>query len=156
MKILFVCMGNICRSPIAAGIMRKLLDDVGLSDYHVDSVGTKDWNLGHSADSRAVQACARKGVDIKRHSARQVAVADFEKFDLIFVVDDQNERDLRRIAPKCMQDRIHRLPDPQNPQGFLDVPDPYHGDARGFASCFDLLEDSLRVVLNELIRKNAG
>ena len=152
MRILFVCLGNICRSPTAEGVMGRLVADAGLqSSIELDSAGTGGWHVGEPPDARAAEAARRRGIALEGR-ARQVRVEDFERFDLIVTMDRSNERALRPLAPDAdarTRVRLLREFDPAS-AGLedLDVPDPYYDDERGFdivldqvqAACEGLLE----------------
>jgi protein-tyrosine phosphatase len=152
MNILFVCLGNICRSPTAEGVMRKLVAEASLGErIAIDSAGTGGWHVGEAPDPRAAAAARRRGIGLEG-KARKVRPEDFDRFDLILAMDSSNERDLRRLAPDegaRAKVRLLREFDPAS-AGVedLDVPDPYYDSARGFeivldqvqAACEGLLE----------------
>jgi len=153
-NILFVCMGNICRSPTAEGVMRHLLREQGLEDeIQIDSAGTGAWHLGDPPDARATEAARRRGIALEG-SARQVRPSDFEAFDLLLVADRENLADLRALAPDDearAKVRLLREFDPGSrgaPE--LDVPDPYYGGPDGFEDVLDLVEAACRGLLAEL------
>jgi protein-tyrosine phosphatase len=152
-RLLFVCMGNICRSPTGEGVMRGLLREQGLeAAVAVDSAGTGAWHLGDPPDPRATAAAAVRGVELVG-AARQVTAADFEDHDLILAADRRNLRDLRAIAPEDARDRIHLLRefDPASAGApDLDVPDPYYGGDDGFEHVLDLVEAACRGLLDSL------
>src|SRR4051812_43030188 len=129
MRILFVCMGNICRSPTAEGVMRSLIREAGVEDrIEIDSAGTGGWHAGEPPDARAAEAAHRRGVTIEG-AARQVVPEDFEAFDLIVAMDRENLRGLLAVAPDgeaAAKVRLLREFDP-DASGDLDVPDPYYG-----------------------------
>jgi protein-tyrosine phosphatase len=152
-RLLFVCMGNICRSPTAEGVMRSLLREEGLEDaVEVDSAGTGDWHLGAAPDARATAAARARGITLEG-AARAVAPRDFEDYDLILAADRRNVRDLLVLAPREAHDRIHLLRefDPAS-EGApdLDVPDPYYGGDDGFEHVLDLVEAACRGLLDRL------
>jgi protein-tyrosine phosphatase len=154
MRILFVCMGNICRSPTAEGVMRRLLRDAGLEDtIEIDSAGTGGWHAGEPPDARATEAARLRGVRLEG-AARQVTAADFEDFDLIVAMDRANLRELLALAPDeeaAEKVRLLREFDPASADaGDLDVPDPYYGGERGFERVLDLVEAACRGLLGEL------
>jgi protein-tyrosine phosphatase len=151
MRILFVCTGNICRSPMAKGVMRKLVADRGLADRVViDSAGTGGWQVGEPPDPRAVAAAAARGYALDG-VARQVAAADFRDFDLIVAMDHYNVRWLRDRAP----DREARLKI-RLLLGDADVPDPYSGPASAFDRALDLIVGGCRELLDELLDELSG
>ena len=148
-----MCMGNICRSPTAEGVMRRLIDDAGLSDsIELDSAGTGGWHAGEPPDERATLAASRRGVMLEG-SARQVRESDFRRFDLLIALDRSNLRDLLAIAPDeegAEKVRLLREFDPASTDGDLDVPDPYYGGDRGFDTVLDMVESACRGLLDEL------
>ena len=152
-RLLFVCMGNICRSPTAEGVMRGLLRERGLEDVvEVDSAGTGDWHVGDPPDRRATAAAHARGI-VLEGAARQVAHADFDDFDLILAADRRNLRDLRALLPPEARAKVHLLRefDPAS-EGApdLDVPDPYYGGDDGFERVLDLVEAACRGLLDDL------
>jgi protein-tyrosine phosphatase len=153
MRILFVCMGNICRSPTAEGVMRRLIDDAGLADVEVESAGTGGWHAGEPPDERATAAAARRGVTLAG-AARQVTPADFRRFDLLIALDRANLRELLALAPDedaAEKVRLLREFDPASASsGDLDVPDPYYGGDRGFETVLDMVEAACRGLIDEL------
>ena len=154
MRILFVCMGNICRSPTAEGVMRSLLRAEELEDrIELDSAGTGGWHAGAPPDERASDAARRRGVALEG-AARQVTTEDFERFDLLLAMDRENLRDLLYIAPNDdarAKVRLLREFDPASvAAGDLDVPDPYYGGAHGFEHVLDLVEAAYRGLLAEV------
>jgi protein-tyrosine phosphatase len=154
MRILFVCMGNICRSPTAEGVMRRLLREAGLGDaVEIDSAGTGGWHAGEPPDARAAEAAGRRGI-VLEGAARQVTAADFEAFDLLVAMDRENLRELLALAPDeeaAEKVRLLREFDPASADaGDLDVPDPYYGGERGFERVLDLVEAACRGLLDEL------
>jgi protein-tyrosine phosphatase len=153
-RILFVCMGNICRSPTAEGVMRRLLRDEGLEDrIEVESAGTGGWHAGEPPDRRATEAAARRGVTLEG-AARQLRVEDFEAFDLLIAMDRENLGGMLAIAPDeaaASRVRLLREFDPESAGApDLDVPDPYYGGDRGFETVLDLVHAACRGLLNEL------
>jgi protein-tyrosine phosphatase len=149
-RLLFVCMGNICRSPTAEGVMRRLLEDEGL-DVEIDSAGTGGWHAGEPPDERATTAARRRGVTLEG-SARQVRPADFRRFDLLVALDRGNLRELLALAPDeeaAERVRLLREFDPAS-GGDLDVSDPYYGGDRGFETVLDMVEAACRGLLDEL------
>jgi protein-tyrosine phosphatase len=152
-RIVFVCTGNICRSPTAEIVLRALLADAGLADrFDVASAGTGDWHVGQGADRRSLAALTARGYDGRSHRARQFAREWFDRYDLIVALDAGHLADLRRMAPpgRAGDIRLLREFDPQA-GGDLDVPDPYYGDAAGFAEVLDIVERSC----GELVRQVA-
>ena len=150
MRILFVCMGNICRSPTAEGVMRRLVEDEAL-DIEVDSAGTGGWHAGEPPDERATVAARRRGVTLEG-AARQVRAEDFERFDLLIALDRSNLRELIARAPAEDAAETVRLLREFDPAagGDLDVPDPYYGGDRGFETVLDMVEAACRGLIDEL------
>jgi protein-tyrosine phosphatase len=151
-RVLFVCLGNICRSPTAEGVMRSLLREQGMErEVQLDSAGTGGWHVGSPPDSRAAEAAQARGIMLEG-AARSVTEADFEEFDLLVAMDRENASVLRQLAPgEEARGKIHLLRefDPASNTADLDVPDPYYGAPDGFdqvldlvhAACAGLLED---------------
>jgi protein-tyrosine phosphatase len=152
-RILFVCMGNICRSPTAEGVMRHLLAEERLEDViELDSAGTGGWHAGDPPDRRATAAARARGIALDG-AARQVRPDDFEEFDLILAADRENVAALRAIAPAGTEGKVRLLRefDPHS-EGApdLDVPDPYYGGERGFEDVLDLVEAACRGLLAQV------
>lgn len=140
MRVCFVCLGNICRSPTAEAVFTRMVRDAGLTDrVTIDSAGTGDWHVGELADPRTRAAAAKRGLELT-HRARQFTPADFGRFDLIVVMDADNLRNVRRLAAQTAADvRLLRSFDPAAPDAAA-VPDPYSGGADGFEAVLDLCE----------------
>jgi protein-tyrosine phosphatase len=158
LRVCFVCLGNICRSPTAEGVMRHLVAGAGLADrIHLDSAGTGDWHLGSPPDPRTRETARRRGFTLD-HRARRFTAADFAHFDLVLAMDRQNLRDLERMAPSPADRakvRLLRSFDPQAPQA-AEVPDPYYGGPDGFEEVFDICEAACRGLLADLRGRLAG
>src|SRR3954454_18315426 len=152
-RVLFVCMGNICRSPTAEGAFRRLVREEGLEDeIEIDSAGTGGWHVGEPPDARATDAARRRGIDLDG-AARQFSAADFDRFDLILAMDEENRRDLLRLAPDDetrAKVRLFREFDPASNGRDLDVPDPYFGGEQGFEHVLDLVDAAARGLLDEI------
>ncbi len=159
-RVLFVCLGNICRSPTAEAVMAQLVADAELAHaIELDSAGTGAWHVGSPPDERASAAAARRGIAM-RGTARQVTREDFEAFDLLVAMDADNRRTLRERAPHpeaAAKVRLLREYDPAVASGGagadalgLDVPDPYYGGPDGFDRVLDLVEDACAGLLAEL------
>jgi protein-tyrosine phosphatase len=152
-KLLFVCMGNICRSPTAEGVMRGLLREQGLEGVvEVDSAGTGAWHVGDPPDARATAAARARGITLSG-AARQIAAADFSDYDLILAADRRNLRELQAVLPAGARAKLHLLRefDPASAGGDdLDVPDPYYGGDEGFEHVLDLVEAACRGLLDTL------
>ena len=148
---LFVCLGNICRSPTAQGIFEKHLADAGLSDQvRVDSAGTGDWHVGHAPDPRATEVAAGEGVDLTPQRARQVTPEDFHRFDLILAMDRSNLADLEAMAPADSRARVRLLLSYARHADVDEVPDPYYGGASGFSRVIDLISDASDGLIRDL------
>ena len=149
MRILFVCMGNTCRSPTAEGVMRRLVEEEGL-DIEIDSAGTGGWHAGEPPDERATLAARRRGVTLEG-AARQVTADDYRRFDLLIALDRSNLRELIARAPdEDAAERVRLLREFDPAAGDLDVPDPYYGGDRGFETVLDMVEAACRGLIDEL------
>src|SRR5271170_2992154 len=138
-RVLFVCLGNICRSPTAEGVFRHLLEQEAPElQVEIDSAGTADYHVGAAPDSRSQQAALRRGIDISGLRARQVTENDFARFDLILAMDRQNLRELQAIKPERAHAEVKLFMEYARSAGVLEVPDPYYGDAGGFEVVLDL------------------
>jgi len=150
MRVLFVCAGNICRSPTAEGILRGLIAEAELNDeIEVESAGTGGWHVGDPPDPRSVAAAADRGVELSG-AARQVDEGDFEAFDLLVALDRSNRDALTRLAPdEEARGRIKLLREYADGEEH-DVPDPYYGGAEGFAEVVEIVERNCRALLHDL------
>ena len=153
-RLLFVCMGNICRSPTAEGVMRALVREAGLEgEIEIDSAGTGGWHAGAPPDERATTVAGRRGVTLEG-AARQVRPDDFERYDMLLAADRENLADLRALAPTeaaRAKVRLLREFDPGSAGApDLDVPDPYYGGPDGFDDVLDLVEAACRGLLAEV------
>jgi protein-tyrosine phosphatase len=153
-RLLFVCLGNICRSPTAEGVMRALIEREGLADaIKLESAGTGAWHLGSPPDERAAAAAAGRGVALSG-TARQVRPEDFFDFDLLLAMDAHNLSELEQLAPGAAERakvRLLREFDPgSDAREGLDVPDPYYGGASGFDDVFDLITAACEGLLQEI------
>ncbi len=150
-KVLFVCMGNICRSPTAQGVFRAMVAEEGLSDRILtDSAGTIDYHIGGLPDRRARETALKRGVDLSDLRARLVKVEDFEAFDYIVAMDRSNYQDLSALCPQGLEARLHMFLDFAPDQPVREVPDPYYGGTAGFERVFDLVEEASRGLLNRI------
>ncbi len=151
-RLLFVCLGNICRSPTAEGVMRALVAEQGLQEtIEIDSAGTGSWHVGSAPDARATDAARARGL-VLEGAARQVSPADLEHFDLLLAMDAENARELRALAQDDEQRakvRLLREFDAES-TGDLDVPDPYYGGAGGFDEVLDLVQAACAGLLEEI------
>ena len=153
-KILFVCLGNICRSPTAHGVFDALLKHEGLDNQiHVDSAGTAAWHAGSSPDARSQLAAKDRGVDLSYITARQVEGSDFESFDYILAMDKTNLNDLKAQADSIQQNKIMLFLSFAQSSDTTEVPDPYYGGAKGFDTVLDLVEDACVGLLDDIKQK---
>ncbi len=142
-KVLFVCMGNICRSPTAEGVFNRVIKDKGTADHFlVDSAGTHAYHVGEPSDTRAQQTAKNRGVDLSKIRARKVSPTDFEYFDHVLAMDADNYHMLLAESPEEHQHKIALFLDYAADRSEQDVPDPYYGGANGFEHVFDLVEDA--------------
>jgi protein-tyrosine phosphatase len=141
--VLFICTGNICRSPTAEGVLKELARKEGVP-LHVESAGTHDYHVGEPPDERAQRHAKRRGYDLSRQRARHVASGDFETFDLIVAMDRGHLRLLERACPARLRAKLRPL------LADADVPDPYYGGADGFEAVLDLVEAACRELLAEI------
>ena len=149
--VLFVCMGNICRSPTAEGVFRKLVDDAGLAGrVLIDSAGTHAYHAGEQPDRRAQEAAARRGITMANQKARKVVAEDFERFDFIVAMDRLNLETLKDRSAGADHGRLHLMLEFSASEEFVDVPDPYYGAAAGFERVLDLVEDAAAGLLQHL------
>ena len=156
-RILFVCLGNICRSPMAEGVFRRVAEEEGLIDrFEIDSAGLGDWHIGQAPDHRAQKAARSRGVDISDQSARQVVDEDFDRFDLLLVMDRSNYAELKARAPHEARAKIRPFLDFAPHVGTSDVPDPFFGGAEGFDRALDLIEAAARGLLASLAGEELG
>ncbi|MGD2006802.1 MAG: low molecular weight protein-tyrosine-phosphatase [Cellvibrionales bacterium] len=150
--VLFVCLGNICRSPTAEGVFRGLCESRGVGEQiRVDSAGTGDWHVGNPPDSRAIAAAARRGIDLSLLRARQVRVADFQEFDFVMAMDSSNLRDLALLQPQDSKAELSRWLSWAGSTVPGDVPDPYYGGDGGFEKVLDLVEEASQGFLAHLV-----
>jgi protein-tyrosine phosphatase len=150
-RVLFVCMGNICRSPTAEGVLRKLLAERAPElDVQIDSAGTHGYHKGAAPDPRACRAAERRGVDLKTLRARQVTERDFEHFELVLAMDEQNREFLLESCPPEYRHRGRLLLEFAPHLERREVPDPYYGGSTGFEHVLDLVEDAAQGLLEHL------
>jgi len=146
--VLFVCMGNICRSPTAEGVFRQLVREAGLEHrIHIDSAGTHGYHVGEAPDPRSQRAALRRGIDLSGLRARQVASDDFVRFDWVLAMDLANLAHLQRLCPPEHGDKVRLLLSFADEVDELEVPDPYYGGASGFERVLDLVEAGGRGLL---------
>ncbi len=149
-RVLFVCLGNICRSPTAEGVFRHLVQQEGVAErFHIDSAGTGDWHVGQPPDARMTAAAQRAGYAL-RSRARQVEAKDFESFDHIIAMDQENLKDLQAQCPETLRAKLRLLRSLEHDPADLDVPDPYYGGQKGFDEVIAIVERCARRLLEEL------
>ena len=150
-SILFVCLGNICRSPVAEGVFRQKITDAGLDQhFEIDSAGTAEWHTGKSPDSRMIEAAAERGYDLKNLRARQVQPGDFNNFDLILAMDEENLMNLQDVAPDEPAAKMSLFLTYADNPGTTEVPDPYFGGNAGFHHVIDLVENAADGLIRSL------
>jgi protein-tyrosine phosphatase len=155
-NVLFVCMGNICRSPTAHGVFRALVEREGLADRIVtDSAGTLAYHVGEPPDRRARETAVRRGIDLSDLRARKAVTEDFERFDYLLAMDRENYRELMAICPPGYEDRLFLFLDFAPHRHEEEVPDPYYGGVAGFDRVFDLVEDASKGLLEHILEHHA-
>jgi len=153
-KILFVCMGNICRSPTAEGVTRVLAEKRGLvPGFEFDSAGTHGFHIGKAPDARARAAAAKRGYDLSQLKARQVNEFDFVRFDRILAMDRDNLELLRKACPEENQSKLGLFLEFSTRYMVDEVPDPYYGGPEGFERVLDLIEDAATGLLDRMTKK---
>lgn len=153
-SILFVCMGNICRSPTAEGVFRRLVAERAPTlGIEIDSAGTHDYHEGDPPDRRAIAAAARRGIDIRNQRARMVEEADFERFDLLVAMDRLNREVLLDRSPAMYRERVRLFLEFAPAIDEEDVPDPYYGGPVGFEHVLDLAEEASKGLLDEVMSR---
>jgi protein-tyrosine phosphatase len=156
-RILFVCMGNICRSPTAEGVFRKLVQERAPHlQVEIDSAGTHAYHVGEPPDRRAIAAAARRGIDLSGLRARMVDEADFEGFDLLVAMDQLNREVLLDRSPDEYRERVRLMLEFAPSVDVEDVPDPYYGGPVGFEHVLDLVEEASKGLLDELLARSAA
>ncbi|MFN0038021.1 MAG: low molecular weight protein-tyrosine-phosphatase [Burkholderiales bacterium] len=156
MRVLFVCMGNICRSPTAEAVFRHRVEEAGLQEVIlVDSAGTHDYHVGCAPDHRAQAAAALRGLDMSGLRARKFIAGDIGHFDHLFALDGDNLREMRKNVPESHAGRVRLFMDFSAKYRGQEVPDPYYGRADGFEVVLDMVEDASAGLLSD-IRKNYG
>lgn len=147
LKIVMVCLGNICRSPLAEGILKAKLP----KDYVVDSAGTGAWHAGQQPDKRSITTAKNRGLDISNQRARQFKVSDFDTFDLIYVMDNSNYKNVIALAPnEKAKSKVKLILNEIFPNENVDVPDPYYGGDDGFENVFDMLDQACEAIARKL------
>jgi protein-tyrosine phosphatase len=152
-KILMVCLGNICRSPLAEGILASKLPN---DKFHVDSAGTGSWHIGRAPDNRSIATAKKNGLNISNQKGRQFQKTDFDAFDYIFVMDNSNYNDVIHLAKsETQKEKVQLILDAIFPNENVDVPDPYYGVANGFDMVYQMLDEACDVIAQKLIAKHS-
>lgn len=147
-RILMVCLGNICRSPLAEGILKSKLPN---QTFYIDSAGTGDYHIGKSPDARSVAVAKKFGIDISKLKARQFQVTDFDAFDFIFVMDESNYRNVLSLARNSQdKDKVHFILNETYPSEDRNVPDPYYGGHEGFENVYKMLDNACSTLAKKL------
>lgn len=153
-RILFICMGNICRSPLAEGVFLHKARERGVhSNFEVDSAGTGGWHAGDPPDHRSIEVAEENGIELVSR-ARQVRSSDFEEFDLLICMDEDNARELKRMG--CPQEKIKLLLEYHEESSHNEVPDPYYGGQDGFLLMHQLIDDAVDKLLQQLDSEPKG
>lgn len=159
-RVLFVCTGNICRSPTAEGVFRKMVADSPLAGrIDIDSAGTHGYHVGSPPDARSIEHAAKRGYDITLLRGRQIGASDFERFDYILAADLLNMKMLSAMCPTRFQHKLEYLLDYGGGEydgGKFEIPDPYSGDKAGFENALDLIEDGCEGLLEYLLDQQHG
>lgn len=154
-SVLFVCMGNICRSPTAHGVFRRLVHESGLGEQiAIDSAGTHGYHVGEMPDRRARETARRRGIELEDLRARQAVAGDFLSFDYVLAMDQDNYFSLLEICPRGMQHKLQLFMDYAPEMRTREVPDPYYGGPTGFERVFDLIEAAAQGLLDEIRSKH--
>ncbi|MFV0564544.1 MAG: low molecular weight protein-tyrosine-phosphatase [Flavobacteriaceae bacterium] len=152
-KILMVCLGNICRSPLAEGILRQKLPK---EQFAIDSAGTANYHIGRSPDSRSVAVAKKHGIDISTLKGRQFTLSDFNTFDHIYVMDESNYNNVTALAKtKTDKTKVKLILNETHPDKNFSVPDPYYGGSEGFENVYNMLNEACTSIANKLIKQNA-
>ncbi len=155
-RVLFVCMGNICRSPSAEGVFRHKVEEAGLDDaIHIDSAGTHAYHVGEPPDPRATEAARRRGIDLTALRARKARARDFDEFDYVLAMDRDNLRMLEALRDSSDSAQLHLFLDFARSFRESEVPDPYYGGDQGFEHVLDLIEDASEGLLDHIRREHA-
>ena len=154
-KVLFVCTGNICRSPTADGVFRNMVRDAGLEEHiSVDSCGLSAYHVGELPDPRSREMAQSRGIDLSDIRSRKIRPADYQEFDYVLAMDDGHLRDMRRQAPNTHQHRIELFLDYHPTMAGQSVPDPYYGGVNGFVDVFDMIEEASNSLLAHIREKH--
>lgn len=152
-KILMVCLGNICRSPLAEGLLTSKLPK---DKFIVDSAGTGHWHVGSQPDVRSIAVAKKNGLDISCQKGKQFSTADFDTFDYIYVMDNNNYNDVISLAKSDInKSKVHLILNEVFPDENVDVPDPYYGLENGFDSVYEMLDEACELLAKKLIEKHS-
>ncbi|PXY45635.1 low molecular weight protein-tyrosine-phosphatase [Flavobacterium hydrophilum] len=152
-KILMVCLGNICRSPLAEGILESKLPK---ENFIVDSAGTGSWHVGHAPDKRSIAVAQKNGLCIDGQKGRQFKTSDFDEFDYIYVMDNSNYRDIIHLAKTPEhKSKVNLILNELFPDENVDVPDPYYGAVNGFDNVYQMLNEVAEIIAKKLIEKHS-
>lgn len=153
-SVLFICMGNICRSPTAEGVFRHLVQKEGLDHWiQTDSAGTHSYHVGNEPDHRAQQTALSRGIDLSDLRARKAISDDFNQFDYLLAMDNDNYQILEQICPEGLESKLKLFLDFTNEFTETEVPDPYYGGDKGFEHVFDLVESASRGLLDDIKKR---
>ncbi len=151
-KILMVCLGNICRSPLAEGILASKLPK---EKFIVDSAGTGSWHIGNTPDSRSIATAKKHKIDISKQRGRQISIHDFEQFDYIYVMDNSNYEDVIQLTNKPEHhQKVQLILNELYPDENVDVPDPYYGTPNGFEMVYNMLDEVSTIIAAKLLEKH--
>lgn len=154
-KVLFICMGNICRSPTAEAVFRRYVEQEGLAErFLIDSAGTHDYHIGDAPDARTQRAAGQRGYDMSQLRGRQVAAEDFRNFDYLLAMDEANLEILRGVRPRDAQSHLGLFLEFAEWHTEREVPDPYFGGADGFERVLDMVEDAAAGLLRHIRQKH--
>lgn len=149
--VIFICMGNICRSPTAEAVFRHYVEQEGLDHgIHIDSAGTHDYHIGDAPDGRTQRAASQRGYDMSRLRGRQVEAGDFARFDYVLAMDEANLSILQRLRPRDAESHLGLFLEFAEKHDEREVPDPYYGGAQGFEHVLDLVEDAAKGLLKHI------
>jgi len=152
-SVLFVCMGNICRSPTAEGVFRHVVTQRNVSDrVEIDSAGTHAYHIGESPDSRSQSTALTRGVNISAQRARKALVEDFDRFDYVIAMDSSNYEDLKQLGQGADLSKLHLFMDFTQDWDNTEVPDPYYGGANGFEQVFDMVQSASEGLLEHILK----
>lgn len=148
MKILMVCLGNICRSPLAEGILKS---KVFSEDIVIDSAGTSGFHQGELPDKRSIEVAAKYGIDITDQRSRKFVISDFDNFDLIYAMDSSNYQNILKLARNSQDsDKVFMILNESYPDKNLDVPDPYYGGNQGFENVYRMLDEACEIIMSKI------